>query len=90
MRKRNIIWASLCIAALTMLLLQTTLAAPSAQDDEPPLVIVKTADRENIAPGQTVVYTITVTNPRETDVSNVTVQDDYDEAALPTINVLTE
>ena len=90
MSKRNIIRASLCIAALTMLLLQTTLAAPSAQDDEPPLVIVKTADRETIAPGQTVVYTITVTNPRETDVSNVTVQDDYDEAALPTINVLTE
>jgi uncharacterized repeat protein (TIGR01451 family) len=60
------------------------------QDEEPPLVITKTADSETIAPGDNVIYTITVTNPRETDALNVTVQDNYDETALPTIDVLPE
>lgn len=67
-------------------LMGTALAAPPVQD-QPRLLLVKTADGDGtVMPGQTVRFTITVTNTGVVTATGVVVQDDYDEAALPTVN----
>jgi uncharacterized repeat protein (TIGR01451 family) len=92
--KKRFFLAVVAVAALlpTMgLLLQPALAGPCVQEDTPLLEILKTAEGDGtIAPGQTVHYTITVRNTGETTATNVTVQDDYDQLALPTIEVLSD
>lgn len=69
------------------LLLQPALAAPRMQ--EPELTIVKTAEGGGtIAPGQVVRFHITVINTGPGTATNVVVQDDYDQMAMPTIKIL--
>jgi uncharacterized repeat protein (TIGR01451 family) len=87
----------LCAVVLTALLvavgllLRPTLAAPRAQEDMAELAIVKTVDgEEDIAPGQSVRFTVLVTNTGTVTATSVTVHDDYDQAALPAIEVVSE
>jgi uncharacterized repeat protein (TIGR01451 family) len=60
--------------------------ADSPAQEAPGLTIVKTVEGDGtIAPGGTVRFEITVTNTGPISATNVTVQDDYDEVAFPTI-----
>jgi uncharacterized repeat protein (TIGR01451 family) len=82
------------LAALLLavgLLLRPALAAPRIQEGAPELTIVKTDEGDGtIAPGATVSFTITITNTGTITATNVTVRDDYDQMALPTIKVLSD
>jgi uncharacterized repeat protein (TIGR01451 family) len=61
------------------------------QEGAPELTIVKTAEGDGtIAPGDTVCFTITITNTGTITATNVVVWDDYDQMALPTIKVLSD
>lgn len=69
--------------------LQTSWAAPVVQQDGPWLTIVKTVEGGGtIARGQVVSFTITVTNTGNVTATNVIVRDDYDQAVLPTIKII--
>lgn len=92
--KKRFLLAVVAVAALLPIMglpLQPALAAPHAQEDTPQLEILKMAEGDGtIAPGQTVHFTITVRNTGETTATSVTVLDDYDQLALPTIEVLSD
>lgn len=97
MNKRVVFHALLGTAIMTALLLavglllRPVLAAPRVQEGVPELTIVKTADGDGtIAPGDTVCFTISITNTRTITATNVTVRDDFDEKALPTITDLSD
>ena len=79
--------AMLVVLLLAVLLLRPALAAPRMQEGAPELTIVKTDEGDGtIAPGDTVCFTIIVTNTGTITATNVTVRDDYDQMALPTIS----
>jgi hypothetical protein len=66
--------------------LQPAQAASPAQGETPQLTISKTVEGDGtIAPGGTVRFNITISNTGSITATNVVVQDDYDEAAFPTI-----
>lgn len=94
MNRHTIFKLSLGAALLAGLLLagarlQSSWAAPAPQQGGPQLTIVKAVDGENtISGGQTIRFTITVSNTGEVTATNVIVRDDYDQAALPAINLL--
>lgn len=96
MNRRTVLQSLLGAAVLAALLLavglllRPALAAPPIQEDAPLLTIVKTVEGDGtIGPGQTVRFHVTVTNTGEVTATNVMVQDDYDQKALPTISVAT-
>ena len=69
--------------------LQTAWATSPWQDDAPWLTIVKTVEGNGtISRGQTVRFTITVTNTGNLTATNVVVWDDYDQVVLPTIKIV--
>jgi hypothetical protein len=84
--------AALIVFLLALsLLLRPALAAPHSQQDTPLLTIVKTADGAGtIGPGQTILFTVAISNTGTVSATNVVVQDDYDQVALPTIKVLSD
>jgi uncharacterized repeat protein (TIGR01451 family) len=96
MNKRVVCQTLLGVAMLTVLLLtvgvllRPALAAPRAQEGAK-LEIVKTAEGDGtISPGNTVGFTLIVTNTGTISATNVVVSDDYDQMALPTIKVLSD
>lgn len=73
------------------LLLHPTLAASPLQDTSPELTITKIAAGDGtIGPGQTLQFTLVVTNTGTVTATNVTVQDDYDQSALSTIKIISD
>lgn len=85
--------AALAVLLLALgLLLRPAVAAPRAQEEGgPELTLVKMAAGDGtIAAGQTVRFTLIVTNTGDVTATNVVVRDDYDQVALPTIRVLSE
>jgi len=64
-------------------------AAAEPVQTGPSLTIVKVADGDGaIGPGQVVRFTVVVSNTGTISVTGVTVQDDYDQTALPTVEAL--
>jgi hypothetical protein len=81
----------LCVFVLTPFLLRPALAGPLTQEGLPELTIEKTSTGDGtLSPGDTVSFSISVTNSGAITATNVVVQDDYDEAALPTIDILSD
>jgi len=89
---RLLLGAAILAALLTVgSWLRSAQAAPAGQQDAPQLTIVKTvAGEETIARGQTVRFTITISNTGSVTATNVIVQDDYDQVILPTIRILSD